>query len=33
MAAWRKKEADAVRRRQEKKEATRLGNFLSHTEA
>ena len=30
MAAWRKEEVDAARhRRQEKKEATRLGNLLS----
>ena len=33
MAAWRKEEADAARHRQEKREATRLGNLLSHTEA
>ena len=33
MAAWRKAEVDAARDRQEKKEATRVGNFLLHTEA
>ena len=33
IAAWRKEEVDAPRHRQEKREATRLGNFLSHTEA
>ena len=33
MAAWRKEEADAARHRQEKREATRLGKLLSHTEA
>ena len=33
MTAWRKKEADAARHRQEKREATRLGKLLSHTEA
>ena len=33
MAAWRKEEVDAARHRQEKREATRLGNLLSHTEA
>ena len=32
MAAWRK-EVDAARHRQEKREATRLGKLLSHTEA
>ena len=31
MAAWRKEEADAARHRQEKREATRLGNLLSQT--
>ena len=31
MAAWRKEEADAARYRQEKREATRLGNLLSQT--
>ena len=31
MAAWRKEEVDAARHRQEKKEATRLGNLLSQT--
>ena len=32
MAAWRKKEeVDAARHRQEKREATRLGNLLSQT--
>ena len=29
MAAWRKQELDAARHRQEKREATRLGNLLS----
>ena len=29
--AWRKEEVDAVRNRQEKREATRLGNLLSQT--
>ena len=33
MVAWRKKDVDAVRHRQKKKEATRLENLLSHTEA
>ena len=33
MAAWRKEEEDVARHRQEKREATRLGNLLSHTEA
>ena len=33
MAAWGKEEVDAARHCQEKKEATRLGNLLSHTEA
>ena len=33
MAAWRKEEVDAARPRQEKREATRLGKLLSHTEA
>ena len=33
MAAWRKEEVEAARHRQEKREATRLGNLLSHTEA
>ena len=33
MAAWRKEEEDAARHRQEKGGATRLGKFLSHTEA
>ena len=33
MAAWRKEEVDAARHRQEKREATRLGKLLSHTEA
>ena len=32
MAAWRKEE-DAASRRQEKREATRLGKLLSHTSA
>ena len=34
MAAWRKEEeVDAAKYRQEEREATRLGNLLSHTEA
>ena len=33
MAAWREEEEDATRHRQEKREATRLGNLLLHTEA
>ena len=33
MATWRKEEVGAARHRQEKREATRLGNLLSHTEA
>ena len=33
MAAWRKEEVDAAGHRQEKREATRLGKLLSHTEA
>ena len=33
MAAWREEEEDAVRHRQEKRETTRLGKLLSHTEA
>ena len=33
MTARRKEELDAARHRQEKREATRLGNLLSHTEA
>ena len=32
MAAWRK-EVDATRHRQDKREGTRLGKLLSHTEA
>ena len=32
-AAWRKEAVDAARHRQEKREATRLGKLLSHTEA
>ena len=32
MAARRKEEVDAARHRQEKREATRLGNLLSQTE-
>ena len=32
MAAWRKEEVDAARHHQEKREATRLGKLLSHTE-
>ena len=31
MAAWRKEEVDAFRHRQEKREATRLGNLLLQT--
>ena len=31
IAAWRKEEGDAARHRQEKREATRLGNLLSQT--
>ena len=31
MAAWREEEVDAARHRQEKREATRLGNLLSQT--
>ena len=33
MAAWREEDIDAARHRQEKREATRLGKLLSHTEA
>ena len=33
MAAWRKEEVGTARHRQEKREATRLGNLLLHTEA
>ena len=33
MAAWRKEEVDAAIHRPEKREATRLGKLLSHTEA
>ena len=33
MAAWREKEEDAARHRQEKREATRLGKLQSHTKA
>ena len=33
MAAWRKEGVDAARHRKEKREATRLGKLLSHTEA
>ena len=33
MATWRKEEVDAARHRQEKRDATRLGKLLSHTEA
>ena len=33
MAVWREEEEDAARHRQEKREATRLGKLLSHTEA
>ena len=32
MVAWRKEEVDAARHRQEKREATRLGKLLSHTD-
>ncbi|CAN0437417.1 unnamed protein product [Ascophyllum nodosum] len=32
MTAWRKEEVDAARHRQEKREGTKLGNLLSHTE-
>ena len=31
-AAWKKYEVDAARHRQDKEEATRLGNLSSHTE-
>ena len=31
MVAWRKQAVDAARHRQEKREATRLGNLLSQT--
>ena len=33
MTAWRKYEVDAARHRQDKREATRLGKLLPHTEA
>ena len=33
MAAWREEEEAAARHRQEKREATRLGELQSHTEA
>ena len=33
MVAWRKEDMDTARHRQEKREATRLGKWLSHTEA
>ena len=33
MAAWRKDEVNGARHRQEKREATRLGKLLSHTES
>ena len=33
LATWRKQDVDAARHRKEKREATRLGNLLSHTEA
>ena len=33
MAAWRREEVDAARHRQEKRDATKLGKLLSHTEA
>ena len=32
MAAWREEEEEAARHRQEKREATRMGNLQSHTE-
>ena len=32
MAAWRKEDVDAAGHRQEKRETTRLGKLLSHTE-
>ena len=32
MAAWRKEKVDAARHRQERREVTRLGKLLSHTE-
>ena len=31
MAVWRKEEVDVARHRQEKREATRLGNLLSQS--
>ena len=33
MTAWRKGEVDVARHHQEKREATRLGKLLSHTQA
>ena len=33
VAAWREEEEDAARHGQEKREATRLGKWQSHTEA
>ena len=33
MVAWRKEEVDAARHRQEKREATGLGELLLHKEA
>ena len=33
LVAWREEEEDAARDHQEKREATRLGNLQSHTEA
>ena len=33
VAAWRKEEVDVAKHRQEKRETTRLGTWLSHTEA
>ena len=33
MVAWREEKEDAARHRQEKREATRLGKLLTHTEA
>ena len=32
MVAWRKEEVDVTRHHQEKRQATRLGKLLSHTE-
>ena len=33
MATWRKEEVDVARPHQEKRDATKLGNLLWHTEA